>query len=234
MIKLKPMGPPSASVSPGAVKLVPPKPSNGTPLPTNGNGAPKDKKVLVKPPKIKLQAKPAPGEMLDDLLDEELGLMGTPPPPQAAPKIKLKPTISKPDVKPSLNGTPAGAQTAAPLKFKLKPMSGVSGDRPSPTPLTTAQGPPASRPDATAKLPAPTPPPASPPHSAPLPPPSAQHQESGDPSQVFRKPEPSIVHVNVSRNEMPINPRRARLIIEHLMKFPAAFIVSTPLPQPIS
>ena len=229
-IKLKPMGPSSASVSPGAPSNGPPKPSNGTSEPANGNGAPKKKSVLVKPPKIKLQAKPAPGEMLDDLLDEELGLMGTPPPPppQAAPKIKLKPMTSQADTKPPSNGTPTVVPAVAPLKkFKLKPMASVSGERPSPTPPSAANpAAPAPRPIPVIKPPAPTPlaSDAAPP---PPPPPPVYQQENVDPSQPFRKPEPSIAHVNVSRVETPLNPRRARLIIERLMKFPAAFIVSS-------
>lgn len=227
MIKLKPMGPPATVVSPGAA---PPKPSNGMSAPSNGNGAIKEKKLSIKPPKIKLQAKPAPGEMLDDLLDEELGLMGTPPPPppQAAPKIKLKPMTSHTDSKSLSNGTPTAPPPTAPLKkFKLKPMTSVGSERLSPTaPSAVAQAAPAARPSSVVKQPpAPSPAPSNP--AVPPTQPSNQ-QQTVDPSQPFRKLEPSIAHQNVSRVETPLNPRRARLVIEHLMKFPAAFIVSLP------
>lgn len=167
-------------------------------------------------PKIKLQTNgghpPAPVELLDELLDEELGMMGTPPPPPPPTnKIKLKPIVT-PEVKPS-NGLAALA-TSGTKKLKLKPVS--NGTSPVP-----------DRPLSTSIYHSPSVPPINPiqasaPMSTPHPLPLAVNESTG----LFRKPEPPIANVSVSQVQTPINPRRARTIFEHLMKFPAAFIVS--------
>lgn len=229
-IKLKPMGPPSALATPSVSPAPPPPPPKPqSDAQANGNGAPKEKKISLKPSKIKLP-KPAPGALLDDLLDEELGLMGTPP-PQSAPagKIKLKPLVSTSAPKPASNGSPVPAPTSAPptltlKKLKLKPVQSMpsNGDRPASAPVAPAAPAKITPPvQSTRPSPAPAPsfaPPAPTPAAPPLP-------QAVDLSQPMQKPEPPIAHVNVSRVETPLNPRRARLVIDHLKKFPAAFIV---------
>lgn len=167
-------------------------------------------------PKIKLQTNgghpPAPVELLDELLDEELGMMGTPPPPPPPTnKIKLKPIITSED-KPS-NGLAAPATTGT-KKLKLKPVS--NGTSPVPDrPLSTNVY---HSPSAPPVNPVQTSAPMSTPHPLPL--------AVNEPNGLFRKPEPPIANVSVSQVQTLINPRRARTIFEHLMKFPAAFIAS--------